>query len=305
MGCDASRFVGGHPLAGRETVRRRPCREGRPLRRTPLGAHAVGPDRRRGRWSRLARWASSAAPKSVTMTAGAPRRGRRPGVARPAGHGEPHRSSAGRRGRRPRGAGRPGRARRHADRGLGPGPVDRDPRRERRVPSSPCWTRCRRTWTRFGPSCAARAPEAECAWSGGIRSSDDMSTQSRFVGRGRGAVLSVANAGRARMPGKHGAPPTTYVTVPVVVPDQPGRAGPAARRLRRGRRQRRGRHDRALAGSAGRPRRARRTAGGRAAPGRRPARSAAGRSTSSAHAQAAAAPSASPGTLGGDRADRR
>jgi len=35
-------------------------------------------------------------------------------------------------------------------------------------------------------------------------------------------LLVRGNAGRARLPGKHGAPPTPYVVVPVVVADRPG-----------------------------------------------------------------------------------
>ena len=35
-------------------------------------------------------------------------------------------------------------------------------------------------------------------------------------------LLVRGNAGRARLPGKHGAPPTSYVVVPVVVADRPG-----------------------------------------------------------------------------------
>lgn len=46
---------------------------------------------------------------------------------------------------------------------------------------------------------------------------------------GARAVLARAvadgNAGQARIPGKHGAPPTTYANVIVVVPDQPGALG--------------------------------------------------------------------------------
>lgn len=46
---------------------------------------------------------------------------------------------------------------------------------------------------------------------------------------GARAVLARAvadgNAGRALIPGKHGAPPTTYATVVVVVPDEPGAVG--------------------------------------------------------------------------------
>ena len=48
-------------------------------------------------------------------------------------------------------------------------------------------------------------------------------------GAGARAVLArtVAdgNAGQARIPGKHGAAPTTYATVIVVVPDEPGALG--------------------------------------------------------------------------------
>ena len=35
-------------------------------------------------------------------------------------------------------------------------------------------------------------------------------------------VLVRGNAGRARLPGKHGGRSTTYAVVPVVVPDRPG-----------------------------------------------------------------------------------
>lgn len=35
-------------------------------------------------------------------------------------------------------------------------------------------------------------------------------------------VLARGNTGRARLPGKHGAPPTSYAVVPVVVADRPG-----------------------------------------------------------------------------------
>lgn len=49
------------------------------------------------------------------------------------------------------------------------------------------------------------------------------------AGRGSRAVLARAvasgNAGHARIPGKHGAAPTAYATVTVLVPDQPGALG--------------------------------------------------------------------------------
>lgn len=38
-------------------------------------------------------------------------------------------------------------------------------------------------------------------------------------------TIAAGNDGQARIPGKHGAPPTTYATVTVVVPDRPGQLG--------------------------------------------------------------------------------
>jgi prephenate dehydrogenase len=38
-------------------------------------------------------------------------------------------------------------------------------------------------------------------------------------------AIAAGNDGRARIPGKHGSPPTTYATVTVVVPDRPGELG--------------------------------------------------------------------------------
>jgi prephenate dehydrogenase len=35
-------------------------------------------------------------------------------------------------------------------------------------------------------------------------------------------LLERGNAGHARIPGKHGAPPARYAVVPVVIPDRPG-----------------------------------------------------------------------------------
>lgn len=35
-------------------------------------------------------------------------------------------------------------------------------------------------------------------------------------------LVAAGNEGHARIPGKHGMPPTSYLTVPVLVPDQPG-----------------------------------------------------------------------------------
>ena len=38
-------------------------------------------------------------------------------------------------------------------------------------------------------------------------------------------VVASGNAGHARIPGKHGAAPTAYATVTVLVPDEPGALG--------------------------------------------------------------------------------
>ena len=74
------------------------------------------------------------------------------------------------------------------------------------------------------------------------------------------------NAGQARIPGKHGAAPTAYTTVVVLVPDEPGELARLLARRRRRRRQPRGPAPRARAGPAvragrGRPSCPRRRAG--------------------------------------------
>ena len=38
-------------------------------------------------------------------------------------------------------------------------------------------------------------------------------------------AIAAGNAGHARIPGKHGAAPTTYATVRVLIPDEPGQLG--------------------------------------------------------------------------------
>ena len=69
-----------------------------------------------------------------------------------------------------------------------------------------------------------------------VRQLDDASVASGAgraappgAGRGSRAVLARAvasgNAGHARIPGKHGAAPTAYATVTVLVPDEPGALG--------------------------------------------------------------------------------
>ena len=66
-------------------------------------------------------------------------------------------------------------------------------------------------------------------------------------------VLLRGNAGRARLPGKHGGRSTTYALVPVVLPDRPGELARLFVDVGRGRRQHRGHPHRALAGAAGGP----------------------------------------------------
>jgi len=62
-----------------------------------------------------------------------------------------------------------------------------------------------------------------------VRQLDDASVAPGGAGRGSRAVLARAvasgNAGHARIPGKHGAAPTAYATVTVLVPDEPGALG--------------------------------------------------------------------------------
>ncbi|GMA89242.1 hypothetical protein GCM10025868_44920 [Angustibacter aerolatus] len=80
-------------------------------------------------------------------------------------------------------------------------------------------------------------------------------------------LVADGNEGRARIPGKHGAAPTRYVPVPVLVPDRPGEPGQAAARRRRGRREPRGPAPRAQPGATARGGGDRRAAGGRRRPG--------------------------------------
>jgi len=56
---------------------------------------------------------------------------------------------------------------------------------------------------------------------------DDLSESTDAPGA-RGALahaIAAGNAGHARIPGKHGAAPTTYTTVRVLIPDEPGQLG--------------------------------------------------------------------------------
>ena len=95
----------------------------------------------------------------------------------------------------------------------------------------------------------AGRPPAHRAAPGRRRASCTPCTRSPRTPSGPGPslreVLVRGNAGRARLPGKHGGRPTPYAVVPVVAPGPAGRAGPAVRRRRR----RRGRTSRTSASS--------------------------------------------------------
>ena len=101
----------------------------------------------------------------------------------------------------------PGAARRDTHRRQRPGAVDPDPRGQRR-----------------------RRGEVLEAVRDDLARALDAWAPGRRVGRraGLGARATVAglvargNAGQQRIPGKHGAPHTSYAAVPVVVPDRPG-----------------------------------------------------------------------------------
>ena len=87
--------------------------------------------------------------------------------------------------------------------------MDPDPRRQRRGGRARCSTPCAPTWTRSSRALDALGRRAD----GGRR-----------PGRARRGAGSwpQGNAGHARIPGKHGAAPTAYAAVPVLVPDEPG-----------------------------------------------------------------------------------
>ncbi len=56
---------------------------------------------------------------------------------------------------------------------------------------------------------------------------DELSTSADAPGA-RGVLaraIAAGNAGHARIPGKHGAAPTAYATVRVIIPDEPGQLG--------------------------------------------------------------------------------
>ena len=56
---------------------------------------------------------------------------------------------------------------------------------------------------------------------------DDLSASADAPGA-RGTLaraIAAGNAGQARIPGKHGAAPTAYTTVRVLIPDEPGQLG--------------------------------------------------------------------------------
>ena len=215
-GADLARYCGSHPMAGPGAVRGG-VGPARPLRRSGLGADPDARDGPRGRAALVAEVARAAGAAVRELPPDGARPRRRGGLARAAAGGQPRRRAA--RGPRRAGGGarRAGAARRHPDRGERPGPVDPDPRRQRRggprraaraspptsTPSSTRWRRSR---------AGADAPGARARWHG---------------------PSPRATPGHARIPGKHGAAPTAYATVRVLVPDRAGAARPALRGHRR------------------------------------------------------------------------
>ena len=95
---------------------------------------------------------------------------------------------------------------------------------------------------RRGPDRGRRRPDETVALRA-LQSADEA--KRRDGAAGIEDVLRRGNAGRARVPGKHGAAPTAYETVAVLMGDQPGGAGPALRGRGGGRGQHRGRPHRA------------------------------------------------------------
>jgi prephenate dehydrogenase len=65
---------------------------------------------------------------------------------------------------------------------------------------------------------AASAALRQLASPDGVQTAPDDRAEGRAAVR---RLLAEGNTGRARIPGKHGAPPTTYAAVPVVVTDRP------------------------------------------------------------------------------------
>ena len=251
-------FVGTHPMAGRERSGPRSPR-GPTCSRGAAWVVSPGPEAASSRRPRCATW-----PLAVRRRAGrdgrrAPTTPRSPLVSHVPQVAASLVAARLRRGRRQRrGADRSGAARRHPGRGLRPDlwidilAANAEPVARASSPS------CARTSTRVVRALARSAEDPD-------------------VGRGPrcrpGRAVASGNAGRARLPGKHGAAPRrTRGAGGGAGPA--GRAGPAVARRRRGRGQHRGHPHRALAGAAGRPGRARGAAGGRRAAGRRAAPSA-------------------------------
>ncbi len=84
-----------------------------------------------------------------------------------------------------------------------------------------------------------------------LQSADD--DKRRDGGSGIEDVLRRGNAGRVRVPGKHGTAPTAYEIVAVLIGDQPGELARLFADAGRGRGQHRGRAHRARHRAAGRP----------------------------------------------------
>ena len=234
--------------AGGDAALRRHPPDGRPRAvrarggaRRPVRGAAVGAGARRGR--RAVAGPGPGAGRAVRRRTagdgcGGARRRRRAGLARAAGRGLAGGRPA-RRGRGPRpAADRAGPAGRDPGRGLRPGPVGGHPRGQPEPVAHAAHRAARTTSTRSCTRCT--------------RSHDDP----EWARNALREVLVRGNAGRARLPGKHGGRSTTYAVVPVVVPDRPGELARLVNDVGDVRGQHRGPADRALARAAGRPGRA-------------------------------------------------
>ena len=103
---------------------------------------------------------------------------------------------------------------------------------------------------------------------------DELSASDRRARAPAGTLaraIAAGNAGQARIPGKHGAAPTAYTTVRVLIPDEPGQLGRLFADIGDDRHQHRGVPPRPRARAAVRARRGRRRPRrrGRARPGPR------------------------------------
>ena len=122
-------------------------------------------------------------------------------------------------------------------------------------------------WTQILSANAAPVAEVLAAVAADLADAARTLADGDDPGKAVAALLDRGQAGVARIPGKHGGAAQEFAVVQVGHPRPARRAGPAVPCGRGGRRQHRGRPYRALAGPAGRRRRAVRPArrGGRAA----------------------------------------